>query len=93
MVVVAKLAVSLEDFDASAQDGYKASLASAAGPGVSPDDVTLTISAASITVSASIRTTSAEAAQTAVGGVSNAIAATASGGGFMGLPVAEAGKE
>ena len=84
---MAELAISVQDFDASAQLSFKQELATAAGNGVSSDDITLIISGGSISVTAIIQTSTLEAAQAASVGVSTAVAASGASGTFMGVAV------
>ena len=90
VTVVATLALSESEFDATAQDAYKASLAATAGGGVTANDVTLTIAPASIVVTAHIAVAAGRAAATvAVDAISAEVATAASSGTFMGVAVAE----
>jgi len=87
VTVVVSLAISIQEFDASVQASFKANLATAAGSGVTADDISLSIVAGSITVTATILTPSVAAAHSASSSVASAIAVDASSGTFLGLAV------
>ena len=85
VTIVASLALSVQEFDTSAQASYKANLAAAAGNEVTGSDVALTIEGGSITVTAVIRTASLADAESVAAALSPAVTAAASSGVFFGL--------
>ena len=91
MIITAVLDLTVEEFDAAAQESYRTSIATTVGHGVTPADVVLEITAGSITVKATIHTEEPTAVASAMGSaMGSAMAsamASAEGETFMGFPV------
>eukprot|EP00966_Prymnesium_polylepis_P296150 6840728-Prymnesium_polylepis.1 len=87
ITVTAKLAVSIQDFDADAQADFKARLASSVS--ASQADVSLAVYSGSVTLVATIRCHSYAQLEAIEAGLAAAIQQSAPQGTFMGLAVEE----